>query len=63
MDKEQVKGKFEKAKGYVKEKAGEATNNPDLETEGTADRAEGEVRDTFGKAKDKARKIADAATE
>jgi len=51
MNRDEIKGKAEKAKGFVKEKAGEITNNPDLEAEGTVDRASGAVREGFGKAK------------
>jgi uncharacterized protein YjbJ (UPF0337 family) len=53
MNRDEIKGKAEKAKGFVKEKAGEITNNPDLEAEGTADRASGSVREGFGTAKRK----------
>jgi hypothetical protein len=30
---DEMKGKWEQAKGWVKDKTGEATNNPDLEAE------------------------------
>ena len=53
MNRDEIKGKAQKAKGFVKEKAGEITNNPDLEAEGTVERAGGEVREGFGKAKRK----------
>ena len=53
MNRDEIKGKAEKAKGFVKEKAGELTNNPDLEAEGSMDRASGAVREGFGKAKRK----------
>ena len=53
MDRDEMKGKAEKAKGYVKEKVGEITDDPDLEAEGKADRASGAVREGFGKAKRK----------
>jgi len=53
MNRDEIKGKGEKAKGFVKEKAGELTNNPDLEAEGSMDRASGAVREGFGKAKRK----------
>ena len=53
MNRDEIKGKAEKAKGFVKEKAGELTNNPDLEAEGSVDRASGAVREGFGKAKRK----------
>jgi uncharacterized protein YjbJ (UPF0337 family) len=53
MDRDEIKGKVEKAKGYVKETVGELTDNPDLEAEGQVDRATGAVREGFGKAKRK----------
>lgn len=48
---DEVKGKFEKAKGTVKDKVGEWTGNERLEAEGEAERAEGEVQDSWGKVK------------
>jgi uncharacterized protein YjbJ (UPF0337 family) len=63
MDKDRIEGKVEKAKGYVKDKAGEILNDPDLEAEGEAERVKGEVKDQFGKAKDKVREVIDEATE
>jgi uncharacterized protein YjbJ (UPF0337 family) len=57
MDKDEIKGKVDKAKGYVKDKAGEITNDPELEAEGEVDQTEGELREGFGKAK---RKVGDA---
>ena len=53
MDRDEIKGKAEKAKGYVKDKAGEIINDPELEAEGEAERASGSVREGFGKAKRK----------
>ena len=67
MNRDEIKGKAEKAKGIVKEKAGELTNNPDLEAEGTVDRASGAVREGFGKAKRKVKEgiedVAEAVDE
>jgi uncharacterized protein YjbJ (UPF0337 family) len=63
MDKDRIEGKVEKAKGYIKDKAGEILNDPDLEAEGEAERLKGEVKDQFGKAKDKVREVVDEATE
>ena len=63
MDKDRIEGKADKAKGYVKEKAGQIVNDPDLEAEGKIDRAKGEIKDSFGKAKDKVRDVVDEATE
>ena len=53
MNKDEIKGKAEKAKGYVKEEAGEITGNKDLEAEGRAERVTGKARETFGAAKEK----------
>ena len=64
MDRDEIKGKAEKAKGYVKDKAGEILNNPDLEAEGEAERAAGTVREGYGKAKRTVREgIEDIADE
>jgi uncharacterized protein YjbJ (UPF0337 family) len=62
MNRDEIKGKADKAKGYIKEETGEAINDPDLEAEGRAERAAGKVREGFGKAKRKAGEaLADAA--
>jgi uncharacterized protein YjbJ (UPF0337 family) len=53
MDRDEIKGKAEKAKGYVKDKAGEILNDPDLEAEGELERGTGAVREGVGKAKRK----------
>jgi uncharacterized protein YjbJ (UPF0337 family) len=55
MDRDEIKGKAEKAKGYVKDKAGELLNDPELETEGELERAKGTAREAVGKAKRKAK--------
>ncbi|MBK8466322.1 MAG: CsbD family protein [Chloracidobacterium sp.] len=52
-NKDEVKGKWEQAKGYVKDKTGEVTGNKDLEAEGEVQRAEGETQETWGKVKHK----------
>jgi uncharacterized protein YjbJ (UPF0337 family) len=63
MDKDRIEGKFDKAKGFVKEKTGQLVNDPDLEVEGQADRVKGEIKDRIGQAKDKVREVVDEATE
>ena len=63
MDKDEIKGKVEQAKGWVKDKAGEMTGNPDLEAEGEAQRVAGKVQETYGKAKDAVKKAADSASD
>ncbi len=50
-NKDEVEGKFERAKGWVKDKAGEATSDRDLEAEGEIQNAEGKTQETWGKAK------------
>jgi len=56
-NKDEVEGKWEKAKGWVKDKTGEATNDPELEAEGEAQNAAGHAQDNWGKVK---RKTGDA---
>jgi uncharacterized protein YjbJ (UPF0337 family) len=46
--KDQVAGKLHEAKGAVKEKAGELTNNPDLQDRGTAEKVGGKVQKKVG---------------
>ncbi len=56
-NKDELEGKFDQAKGSVKETVGRVTNDRDLETEGEADRAGGKVQEGFGTAK---RKVGEA---
>jgi uncharacterized protein YjbJ (UPF0337 family) len=63
MNKDEMEGKWEKAKGYVKDKAGEVTNDPDLEAEGETQHAAGELQDEFGKARRKAGEAVERAGE
>ena len=48
MNKDQVQGKFEEAKGKIKETAGRITGKPDLEDEGTAQKIGGKVQKGVG---------------
>ncbi len=50
-NKDEVEGKFEQGKGWVKDKYGEATGDRETEIEGEAQRAEGETQETWGKVK------------
>ncbi len=50
-NKDEVKGKWEQTKGWVKDKAGEATGNKRLETEGETQRAAGKTQEAWGKVK------------
>jgi len=52
-NKDEVKGKFDQAKGGIKENVGKAINDRDLEDEGKADRASGDVQEGWGKTKRK----------
>ena len=51
VNKDEIKGKYEQAKGYVKDKAGELTGNKRLEAEGEAERISGRGRENWGKIK------------
>jgi uncharacterized protein YjbJ (UPF0337 family) len=42
--KDKIKGTAHELKGAIKEKIGHATNNPDLEAEGTAEKVGGKVQ-------------------
>jgi uncharacterized protein YjbJ (UPF0337 family) len=47
-NRDEMEGKFDRAKGAVKENVGKALNDRDLETEGAADRVGGNVQEGFG---------------
>jgi uncharacterized protein YjbJ (UPF0337 family) len=49
--KDKIKGGFREAKGKVKEKAGEATGNPDVRDRGTMEKAGGKVQRKIGDVK------------
>jgi uncharacterized protein YjbJ (UPF0337 family) len=46
--KDQIEGAFHEVKGKAKETAGQALNNPDLETEGQAENLGGKVQKKIG---------------
>jgi uncharacterized protein YjbJ (UPF0337 family) len=52
MNKEQISGKVDELKGRVKEKVGEATNNPDTQAEGLVDQGKGKIKQTYGDVKE-----------
>jgi uncharacterized protein YjbJ (UPF0337 family) len=56
-NKDEVEGKFDQAKGTVKENVGRAINDQDMETEGASDRAGGHLQEGYGTAK---RKVGEA---
>ncbi|MGE0450608.1 MAG: CsbD family protein [Vicinamibacterales bacterium] len=53
-NKDEVEGKGEKAKGKMKDVAGEVTGNEQLKEEGAADQARGAAKETYGEGKRKA---------
>ncbi len=59
-NKDELEGKFDQAKGGIKENVGKAVNDRELEQEGKADRASGDVQEGWGKAK---RKVGEAVDD
>jgi len=45
---DKIKGNFHQVKGKVKEKAGQATNNPTLERKGKAENVSGKLQKKVG---------------
>ncbi len=52
MNKHQVEGRLEQAKGAIKEVAGKAVGNDRLQGEGMADKAAGKTQAAYGDAKE-----------
>jgi uncharacterized protein YjbJ (UPF0337 family) len=52
MDKENIKGAAQKAKGQVEEVAGKILGDKELELKGRADQVRGAVREAVGTTKD-----------
>jgi len=52
-NKDEMEGKFDRAKGGVKETIGRVVNDRELEDEGRADQTGGKVQEGFGKARRK----------
>ena len=59
-NKDEVDGKIDQAKGKVKEKVGELTNDESLRNEGEAQQDAGTVEEAFGKGR---RKVGEAINE
>jgi uncharacterized protein YjbJ (UPF0337 family) len=55
MDREHVKGAADKAKGAIKDAAGKATGDKELQTEGKLDKAKGSLHNAAGDVKDASR--------
>lgn len=56
-NKDEIEGKFDQAKGSIKEGIGRAVDDDEMEAEGRADRAGGKLQEGYGEAK---RKVGDA---
>lgn len=63
MDKDRAEGKVKEASGFVKDKAGEATGNEELEARGESERAEGKAQGALGKVKEAAGDAVDAVKD
>ena len=61
MNKDQVKGRVEQAKGSVKETAGKAVGNTKLQSEGAVDKVVGKAQAGYGDAKEKVKDAIDKA--
>jgi len=60
QNKDEIAGKVVQFKGKVKQTVAVATDNPDLQEEGVADEASGEVREGLGTVK---RKVGEAVKD
>jgi uncharacterized protein YjbJ (UPF0337 family) len=56
-------GQFDKAKGRVKEAAGDLTGDQSLKNEGKVDRASGSVKDKVGDAADKVKDVVNPSND
>jgi uncharacterized protein YjbJ (UPF0337 family) len=56
-NKDEIEGKFDQAKGSIKEGVGRAIDDEEMEAEGSADRAGGKLQEGYGETK---RKVGDA---
>lgn len=54
---DEMEGKFDQAKGSIKENVGAGIGDRDMEAEGKADRAEGNIQEGYGEGR---RKVGDA---
>lgn len=59
MNKDQVQGRVEQAKGAVKETTGKAVGNDRLQAEGKLDKAGGKIQSGVGDAKEKVKDAVD----
>ena len=59
-NKDEVEGKFDQAKGSIKEGVGRALGDNEMEAEGSADHAGGKLQEGYGETK---RKVGDAVKD
>lgn len=59
MNKDQVQGRLDQAKGHVKEQAGKAVGNDRLRAEGQLDKTSGKIQAGVGDAKEKVKDAVD----
>lgn len=59
MSDKEIEGKFDQAKGKVKEEYGKATNDKSTEAEGKADQTKGKIKEGLGEAKRKIKNALD----
>jgi uncharacterized protein YjbJ (UPF0337 family) len=60
MSDKELEGKFDQAKGKVKEEIGKATDDKSTEAEGKADQTEGKIKEGLGEAKRKIKNALDS---
>lgn len=58
-----MEGKVKEGTGWAQDKAGEVTDNKDMEARGEAERAEGKTQGAVGKVKDAAGDVKDAVKD
>jgi uncharacterized protein YjbJ (UPF0337 family) len=56
MNKDQVEGRIEEAKGKTKETAGRVMGNPNMEDRGTMEKVGGKAQKAYGDVKDDVKK-------
>ena len=59
MDRKNVEGDLDEAKGHIKEGAGGLTGDRDLQREGRADQVKGKVKNALGNLREGAKKALD----
>jgi len=63
MDKDQIRGAVDQAKGTVKEAVGKKIGDRKIETEGVVDKLTGKVESAVGGAKETLRDVVNKATK